>query len=308
MFDDRDARELLEPLHADDRAQLRLRHRGDRLAARTSRRCTCRRCARWCARPRRGLPTVGRRPARRRAAGGPARARDLRRRGRGARRHRRALLRLAARRRRCRRVDRALWLALLGARVGGWVVAGPALARELQPRLLPRVPRPAGRRAARAARDALQRLHPAARAPRRGPPHPRSTARAATAWSSSPARSTSWCEPLAHLADELVAARLVERRRALHRRARRAAADAPTGARRWPRGWPPSTAWTWPTATPTATPSPTCRCSSWSATRVAVNPDFRLAREARRRGWRTFDWSVEPGARSRPPAPTEVAV
>jgi alcohol-forming fatty acyl-CoA reductase len=41
---------------------------------------------------------------------------------------------------------------------------------------------------------------------------------------------------------------------------------------------------------------------------VAVNPDFRLAREARRRHWTTLDWSVEPGARSRPPAPTGVAV
>ena len=41
---------------------------------------------------------------------------------------------------------------------------------------------------------------------------------------------------------------------------------------------------------------------------VAVNADFRLAREARRRGWLTLHWDVEPGARTRPPAPTEVAV
>jgi len=38
----------------------------------------------------------------------------------------------------------------------------------------------------------------------------------------------------------------------------------------------------------------------------AVNPDFRLAREARRRGWSVVEWGVEPGARSAPPAPLEV--
>ena len=41
---------------------------------------------------------------------------------------------------------------------------------------------------------------------------------------------------------------------------------------------------------------------------VAVNPDFRLAREARRRGWGVVDWETEPGARTSPPAPMEVAV
>jgi HAD superfamily hydrolase (TIGR01490 family) len=41
---------------------------------------------------------------------------------------------------------------------------------------------------------------------------------------------------------------------------------------------------------------------------AAVNPDFRLAREARRRGWPMLEWSTEPGARSMPPASTEVAV
>jgi fatty acyl-CoA reductase len=38
----------------------------------------------------------------------------------------------------------------------------------------------------------------------------------------------------------------------------------------------------------------------------AVNPDFRLAREARRRGWPLLDWPVEPGAGTAPPAPIEV--
>ncbi|MDQ6751250.1 MAG: HAD-IB family hydrolase, partial [Actinomycetota bacterium] len=40
----------------------------------------------------------------------------------------------------------------------------------------------------------------------------------------------------------------------------------------------------------------------------AVNPDFRLAREARRRGWPVLEWVVEPGARTAPPAPMEVRV
>ncbi len=40
---------------------------------------------------------------------------------------------------------------------------------------------------------------------------------------------------------------------------------------------------------------------------VAVNPDFRLAREARRRGWPVLSWETEPGARSRPAAPVEVS-
>ena len=37
----------------------------------------------------------------------------------------------------------------------------------------------------------------------------------------------------------------------------------------------------------------------------AVNADFRLAREARRRGWPQLVWRPEPGARSAPPAPIE---
>jgi len=36
-----------------------------------------------------------------------------------------------------------------------------------------------------------------------------------------------------------------------------------------------------------------------------VNPDFRLSREARRRGWPVEEWATEPGARTRPPAPVE---
>ncbi|MDP9228510.1 MAG: haloacid dehalogenase-like hydrolase, partial [Actinomycetota bacterium] len=38
----------------------------------------------------------------------------------------------------------------------------------------------------------------------------------------------------------------------------------------------------------------------------AVNPDFRLAREARRRGWAVHEWGPEPGARAAPPAPVRV--
>jgi alcohol-forming fatty acyl-CoA reductase len=40
---------------------------------------------------------------------------------------------------------------------------------------------------------------------------------------------------------------------------------------------------------------------------AAVNPDFRLAREARRRGWPVLEWKAEPGARRAPPAPIDVA-
>jgi HAD superfamily hydrolase (TIGR01490 family) len=32
----------------------------------------------------------------------------------------------------------------------------------------------------------------------------------------------------------------------------------------------------------------------------AVNPDFRLSREARRRRWPMLEWETEPGARTRP--------
>jgi len=38
---------------------------------------------------------------------------------------------------------------------------------------------------------------------------------------------------------------------------------------------------------------------------VAVNSDFRLTREARRRSWPVLEWATEPGARTRPPAPVE---
>ena len=38
-----------------------------------------------------------------------------------------------------------------------------------------------------------------------------------------------------------------------------------------------------------------------------VNPDFRLAREARRRRWPVLEWAAEPGARTAPPAPIEAA-
>ncbi len=38
-----------------------------------------------------------------------------------------------------------------------------------------------------------------------------------------------------------------------------------------------------------------------------VNPDFRLSREARRRGWQVEEWATEPGARTRPPSPMEAA-
>jgi HAD superfamily hydrolase (TIGR01490 family) len=39
----------------------------------------------------------------------------------------------------------------------------------------------------------------------------------------------------------------------------------------------------------------------------AVNPDFRLAREARRRRWPLHEWKTEPGARTRPAEPVGAA-
>ena len=204
-------------------------------------------------------------------------------------------------------LDRALWLAVLGARVGGWVSLdrrsrasfNRAFYREYRglpaDDLRERAPlRP-------------QRLHPAARAPRRRAPHPRRTARAATAWCSSPARSTSsWSR----------------------------SRTSPTSW--WPRAsWSAAGAFTGELAEPPLSADGRASLAARLAAEhgvdladchaygdsvsdlpllelvghpVAVNPDFRLAREARRRGWSTLDWSVEPGARSRPPAPTEVAV
>ena len=84
-------------------------------------------------------------------------------------------------------------------------------------------------------------------------------------------------------------------RRALHRRAGRAAADRrrPRDARRPPRRRP--------RRRPRRLPrlrrhvSATCRCSSWSATRTPINPDFRLAREARRRRWPVETWTTGAG-------------
>jgi len=38
----------------------------------------------------------------------------------------------------------------------------------------------------------------------------------------------------------------------------------------------------------------------------AINPDFRLAREAHRRHWPVLEWETEPGARNRPLARLEV--
>ncbi|MGI8803077.1 MAG: HAD-IB family hydrolase [Solirubrobacteraceae bacterium] len=40
----------------------------------------------------------------------------------------------------------------------------------------------------------------------------------------------------------------------------------------------------------------------------AINPDFRLAREARRRRWPVLEWEVEPGAHNRPTARLEAPV
>ena len=80
------------------------------------------------------------------------------------------------------------------------------------------------------------------------------------------------------------------RRRRLHRPPRRRPAARAgqgrghQGARRSARG---STS---PRAPPTPTPSTTCRCSRWSATPCAINPDSRLRAHARAQGWRIRDY------------------
>ena len=48
---------------------------------------------------------------------------------------------------------------------------------------------------------------------------------------------------------------------------------------------------TWRRAGSTPTPTPTCRCWSGSGNRVVVNPDPRLRRAAKQRGWPVQDWS-----------------
>ena len=111
--------------------------------------------------------------------------------------------------------------------------------------------------------------------------------------------------PLAHLADELVAARLVERRGSFTGELAEPPVTADGRASLVAR-----------TAADRGVELEDC-CAYGDAISDlpmlelvghphAVNPDFRLAREARRRGWPLLEWTVEPGARTAPPAPVEV--
>jgi fatty acyl-CoA reductase len=111
-------------------------------------------------------------------------------------------------------------------------------------------------------------------------------------------------EPLRHLADELVAARLTERRGAftgeLIEPPLTGDGRASTAAR---------------LAAEAGFELSDCHAYGDSISDlpmlevvghpVAVNPDFRLAREAHRRHWPVLEWETEPGARNRPLARLE---
>ena len=196
------------------------------------------------------------------------------------------------------RPDRALWLARPRRAGPGLPGDGPALARGLQPRLLPQLPRPPGGRDLRdQAAEALSELilprvhHAAVRRDPRAPP-PRRPRRAA------------------------------HRRARLPRRA--AAATSPTTSSR--RGWSSAAgAFTGELAEPPLTADGRASIAARGRRRArrrladchaygdsisdlpllevvghphAVNPDFRLAREARRRHWPVLEWETEPGART----------
>jgi HAD superfamily hydrolase (TIGR01490 family) len=203
-------------------------------------------------------------------------------------------------------LDRALWLAMLGARATGWVSLdrhsrasfNRAFYREyrglpaddlreraqeaLSEFILPRVHHAAVRRirAHRARGDRVVLITGAL---------------------------DFLVEPLAHLADELAAARLVERRGAFTGELAEPPLSADGRASLAAR-----------LAAEHGVDLLDCHAYGDSISDlpllelvghpVTVNADFRLAREARRRGWPTLEWDVEPGARTRPPAPTEVTV
>ncbi|HEX3873000.1 MAG TPA: HAD-IB family hydrolase [Solirubrobacteraceae bacterium] len=114
-------------------------------------------------------------------------------------------------------------------------------------------------------------------------------------------------EPLRHLADDLIAARLIERRGAFTGEL----AEPPlTGDGR------ASTAAR--LAAEAGFELADCHAYGDSISDLpmlelvghpfAINPDFRLGREAHRRHWPVLDWGTEPGARNRPLARLETSV
>jgi fatty acyl-CoA reductase len=109
-------------------------------------------------------------------------------------------------------------------------------------------------------------------------------------------------EPLRHLADELVAARLVEQRGAFTGELAEPPLSADGRASLVAR-----------IAADHGIELAACHAYGDSVSDLpmleavghpyAVNPDFRLAREARRRRWPVLEWATEPGARSAPSVP-----
>jgi fatty acyl-CoA reductase len=111
-------------------------------------------------------------------------------------------------------------------------------------------------------------------------------------------------EPLRHLADELIAARLIERRGAftgeLAEPPLTADGRASTAARlAAERGFELSDCHAYGDS---ISDLPMLELVGHP---VAINPDFRLAREAHRRRWPVLEWGTEPGARNRPLARLE---
>ncbi len=111
-------------------------------------------------------------------------------------------------------------------------------------------------------------------------------------------------EPLRHLADELIAARLTERRGAFTGELAEPPLSADGRASLAAR-----------LAAEHDVDLAACHAYGDSISDLpllelvghphAINPDFRLAREARRRRWPVLDWNVEPGAANRPRARLE---
>jgi HAD superfamily hydrolase (TIGR01490 family) len=203
-------------------------------------------------------------------------------------------------------LDRALWMATLGARVGGWMSLdrrsrasfNRAFYREYRG-----LPADELRERAQAALSEfiLPRVHHAA--VRRIRAHRARGDRVVLVTGA----LDFLVQPLEHLADELVAARLVERRGAFTGELAEPPLSADGRASLAAR-----------LAAEHGVDLADCHAYGDSISDlpllelvghpVAVNPDFRLAREARRRGWSVAEWDTEPGARTSPPAPMEVAV
>lgn len=203
-------------------------------------------------------------------------------------------------------LDRALWLTTLGARAAGWLTAdrrSRASFNRAFYRQYRGLPADDLREQARAALSdfILPRMHQAA--VRRIRAHRARGDRVILVTGA----LDFLVEPLEHLCDELVAARLRQRRGAFTGELAEPPLSADGRASLAAR-----------LAAEHAVDLSDCYAYGDSISDLpllelvghpaAVNPDFRLGREARRRGWPTLEWSTEPGARARPRARTEVAV